>query len=179
MAEQKPALIVIDLQNDFTLENGKAHACISQVDELIPVVNKLSEQFIEKQQDVIYFRTEWSNPLVKLLTGNSVAKGTEGAEFDNRLKIVSNKIFTKGNKNIFSSSEFVNFIQTNFIAHLYIVGLATDYCIKISAENGIKNGYKVTVVQDAVAAYKCENLAKSLQALSSKNIAVVQSGNIG
>ena len=60
-----------------------------------------------------------------------------------------------------------------------MVGLATDYCIKISAENAIKNGYGVTVVRDAVAAYKCGNLAKSLQVLSSKNVAVVESGNIG
>ena len=179
MTLQKSALIVIDLQNDFTLENGKAHACTTQVDLLIPVVNELSEKFIQKQQDVVYIKTEWSNPLVKFLTGNSVAKGTKGAEFDSRLKIVSNNIFTKGIRNIFSSSEFVKFLQTNSIAHVYLVGLATDYCIKVSAEHAIKNLYRVTVVQNAVAAYKCGNLAKSLQVLSSKNIAVMESANIG
>ncbi|KST68232.1 isochorismatase family cysteine hydrolase [Mastigocoleus testarum] len=178
ITQQKSALIVIDLQNDFTLENGKAHACTTQVDRLIPVVNKLSKQFIEKQQDVVYIQTEWSNPLVKLLTGNSVAKGTKGAEFDSRLKIVSNNIFTKGNRNIFSSSEFVKFLQTNSIAHLYLVGLATDYCIKVSAEHAIANGYGVTVVRDAVAAYKCGNFEKSLQVLSSKNVVVVESADI-
>ena len=178
MTQQKSALIVIDLQNDFTLETGKAHACMTQVDRLIPVVNKLGKKFIEKQQDVVYLKTEWSNPLVKFFTGNSVAKGTEGAELDRRLKIVSINIFTKGNKNIFSSTEFVSFIRENSIQHLYMVGLATDYCIKISAENAIANGYRVTVVQDAVAAYKCGNLEKSLQVLSSKNVVVVESADI-
>lgn len=178
MTLQKSALIVIDLQNDFTLENGKAHACTTQVDGLIPVVNELSEKFIQKQQDVVYIKTEWSNPLVKFLTCNSVAKGTKGAELDRRLKIVSNNIFTKGNKNIFSSSEFAKFLQTNSIERLYLVGLATDYCIKISAEHAIKNGYGVTVVRDGVAAYQCGNLVKSLQVLSSKNVTLVESASI-
>lgn len=105
-------------------------------------------------------------------------KGTKGADFDRRLKIVSNCIFTKGNKNAFSCSEFVRFLQANSIGHLYLVGLATDYCIKVSAENALKNGYRVTVVRDGVAAYKCDNLLKSLQVLSSKNVAVVESANI-
>ena len=178
MNQQKSALIVIDLQQDFTLKTGKAHACVSQVDELMPIVNELSRKFIEKEQEVLYLKTEWSNPLVQLLTGNSVKKGTKGADFDRRLKIVSDRIFIKKNKNAFSSSEFVQFLQANSIEHLYLVGLATDYCIKISAENALKNGYRVTVVQDGVAAYKCDNLVKSLQVLSSKNIAVVEAATI-
>ncbi|VEP15731.1 conserved hypothetical protein [Hyella patelloides LEGE 07179] len=177
MNQQKSALVVIDLQNDFTLENGKAHACISQVDALIPVVNKLSKIFIERKQNVVYFKTEWSIFLVQLLTGNSVKKGTKGADFDSRLEIVSDNIFTKGNKNIFSSSEFVQFLQTNSIKHLYMAGLATDYCIKISASNAIEREYRVSVVEDGVAAYKCGNFLKSLQVLSSKNIAVVKSAD--
>lgn len=178
MDRQKSALIVIDLQNDFTLATGKAPACSSQVDDLIPVVNELSKQFLECQQEVIYLKTEWSNPLVKFLTGNSVKKGTKGAEFDRRLNVVSNNIFIKSNKNAFTCSEFVQFLQTNGIEHLYLVGLATDYCIKVTAEMAIKHGYRVSVVMDGVAAYKYDNILKSLQVLSLNNIEVVESVSI-
>ncbi|MDJ0692644.1 MAG: isochorismatase family cysteine hydrolase [Xenococcaceae cyanobacterium MO_188.B32] len=176
--QQKSALIVIDLQNDFTLATGKTPACTSQVDKLIPVVNKLSKKFIKNKQDVAYLKTEWSNPLVQFLTGNSVKKGTKGADFDRRLNLDSNNIFIKKNKNAFSSSEFIEFLKVKSIDHLYLVGLATDYCIKVSAEKAIENGYRVTVVRDGVAAYKCEYFLKSLQVLSSKNCAVVESANI-
>lgn len=175
---EKSALIVIDLQNDFTLETGKAHACTAQVDKLIPIVNNLSEQFAREEKHIAYLKTEWSNPIVKLLTKNSVKRGTPGAEFDSRLKISGNNIFTKGDKNSFSCSNFVEFLEKNSINHLYLAGLATDYCIKITSENAIKKGYQVTVVNDAVAAYKCGDYEKSLQALSAKGVNVIASTEI-
>ncbi|MGD1919676.1 MAG: isochorismatase family cysteine hydrolase [Pleurocapsa sp.] len=176
--KQKSALVVIDLQNDFTLETGKAHACVSQVDKLFPVVNQLSKKFIETEQEVIYLKTEWSNPLVKLLTGNSVKKGTKGTDFDSRLEIIGNNIFVKGNKNAFSSNDFKQFLQDKSIEHLYLVGLATDYCIKVSAIKAIASSYQVTVVRDGVAAYRCEDFLKSLDTLASKDVAVVESAKL-
>ena len=173
--KQKSALVVIDLQKDFTLETGKAHACISQVNKLFPVVNQLSKTFIATEQEIVYLKTEWSNPLVKLLTGNSVKKGTRGADFDSRLEIVGNNIFVKGNKNAFSSDDFRQFLQEKSIAHLYLVGLATDYCLKVSAEKAIAKGYRVSVVRDGVAAYRCEDFLKSLNTLASKGVVVVES----
>ena len=174
----KSALVVIDLQNDFTLNTGKAHACTSQVDKLIPVVNHLSEKFVKDSKKIVYLKTEWSNPIVKLLTGNSVKRGTSGAEFDNRLKIYGDNIFTKGNKNSLSCIEFVKFLESNSINHLYLVGLATDYCIKVTSENAISKGYKVTVVKDAVASYKCQDYEKSLQLLSSKGVNLLSSTDV-
>ena len=175
---EKSALVVIDLQNDFTLNSGKAHACTSQVDKLIPIVNNLSEKLVKNNKKIVYLKTEWSNPIVKLLTGNSVKRGTPGAELDNRLKIYGDNIFTKGNKNSLSCSEFVKFLESNSINHLYLVGLATDYCIKVTSENAIKTGYKVTVVSDAVASYKCGDYEKSLQSLSAKGIKIIASTDI-
>ena len=178
LERQKSALVVVDLQNDFTLETGKAHACVSQVNKLFPIVNQLSKKFIATEQEVVYLKTEWSNPFVKLLTGNSVKKGTTGADFDSRLKVVSNNVFIKGNKNAFASDDFRRFLQDKSIAHLYLVGLATDYCIKVSAIRAIAQGYKVTVVRDGVAGYRCEDFLLSLYILVSRNVAVEESANI-
>ncbi len=59
-----------------------------------------------------------------------------------------------------------------------MVGLATDYCIKITSENAIKKGYQITVVRDAVAAYKCGDYEKSLQVLSLKGVNIITSTEI-
>lgn len=50
MKKQKSALVVIDLQNDFTLETGKAHACVSQVNKLFYVVNQLSKSLLKQSK---------------------------------------------------------------------------------------------------------------------------------
>ena len=38
------------------------------------------------------------------------------------------------------------------VRHLYIGGLATDYCVKSSALDGLDNGFRVTVLTDGVRA---------------------------
>jgi nicotinamidase/pyrazinamidase len=38
------------------------------------------------------------------------------------------------------------------VRHLYIGGLATDYCVKSSTLDGLANGLRVTLVADAVRA---------------------------
>jgi len=38
------------------------------------------------------------------------------------------------------------------ITELYVVGLATDYCVKASALDSAKKGFRTFVVTDAVAA---------------------------
>jgi nicotinamidase/pyrazinamidase len=35
--------------------------------------------------------------------------------------------------------------------HLYVGGLATDYCVKQSVLDAIRHGFKVTVLHDAIA----------------------------
>jgi nicotinamidase-related amidase len=42
---------------------------------------------------------------------------------------------------------------------LYFVGLATDYCVKWSAVDALKYGYKVWVVTDAVKSIQAEKEA--------------------
>jgi nicotinamidase/pyrazinamidase len=36
------------------------------------------------------------------------------------------------------------------VRHLYVMGLATDYCVKASALDGLSNGLRVTVVGEGV-----------------------------
>ena len=37
------------------------------------------------------------------------------------------------------------------IAHLYIAGIATEYCVKVSALDALRAGFRVTLLPDAVA----------------------------
>ncbi|MEP0354883.1 isochorismatase family cysteine hydrolase [Paraglaciecola sp.] len=158
MNEENSALIVIDLQNDFTLKTGKAHACASQADLIIPKINALIKTCEQKNIDVIYFKTEWKNLLVKLLTKNSVKVGSYGAELDSRLTSDNKSIFVKNNKNIFSDKHFTEYLQQHKITNLYLSGLAVEFCINTSFREAQKLKIKTNIVSDLVISYKCTDL---------------------
>ena len=168
MNNGKKALIIIDMQNDFTKEEGKNHSCTQHVDKIIPTINKLGNAFMSSGHQVIYFKTEWSSFLVKLLTGNSVQVGTVGAELDNRLKQINNNIFIKHDKNIFENKSFLNYLDEQNITELYLAGLAIEYCIKTSFKASQKYKYQTYIVSDAVAAYRCNNIDAILNKYISK-----------
>ncbi|MGP1956646.1 MAG: bifunctional nicotinamidase/pyrazinamidase [Arsenophonus sp. NC-PE1-MAG3] len=41
-----------------------------------------------------------------------------------------------------------HWLKKNQIKHLYVMGLATDYCVKFTVLDAMKLGYQVTVIQD-------------------------------
>jgi nicotinamidase/pyrazinamidase len=46
---------------------------------------------------------------------------------------------------------FLADLRTRGITHLYVGGLATDYCVKQSVLDALRAGVKVAVLEDAIA----------------------------
>jgi len=174
---EKSALIIIDLQNDFTLKTGKAHACSSQADIVIPRINELIETCENKNIEVIYFKTEWKNFIIKLLTKNSVKVGSHGAQFDDRLTHEKKNVFIKNDKNIFSNKDFVDYLKKNNIKKLFLSGLALEYCINTSFKEAQKINVETNIVSDAIISYKCTELTPLLNKYF-PNESLVLSSNI-
>ena len=49
----------------------------------------------------------------------------------------------------FGADGLIEFLKERDITDLYITGLATDYCVKDTALDGVKNGFKTNLVWDA------------------------------
>ena len=43
-------------------------------------------------------------------------------------------------------------LQSRGVTHLYVGGLATDYCVKVSVLDALAQGFGVTVLRDAIRA---------------------------
>ncbi|HKK44214.1 MAG TPA: bifunctional nicotinamidase/pyrazinamidase [Balneolaceae bacterium] len=171
------ALLIVDVQNDFC-PGGALE--VPGGDAIIPVINKLSQQF-----DAVIQTQDWhpkghssfasshegKNPFdtIRMSYGEQVlwpdhcVQGSDGANFHPDLKTEpSQLIIRKGfRKNIDSYSAFyendnqtttglTGYLQQRNIDTLYVVGLATDFCVKWSVLDGIKEGFKLHVVEDAV-----------------------------
>lgn len=174
------ALLIVDLQNDF-LPTGSLG--VKEGDQIIPVINKLMDQF-----SIIIASKDWhpeTSVHFEKWPVHCVAN-TEGASFPDSLH--SDKIqevFYKGTDNKddgYSAFEATNksllqFIRNKKIEALYIVGIATDFCVKASAIDALKEGIRTYLITDATKAVNKNpgDYDKALESLEKKGAILISS----
>ena len=185
--QKNAALIVVDVQNGFTPGGNLA---VANADEIIPNINEIAtyfENIIITQdwhpEDHISFAQNHANKnpfdTVELDYGTQVlwpshcVQGTRDAEFHPDLDIpTAQMIIRKGfHSHIDSYSAFMEadhktttglagYLKERGIDTVYIVGIATDFCVAWTAMDAAKLGFKTFVISDAT---KAIDLQGSLQ----------------
>jgi len=149
------ALLIVDVQNDFCPGGALA---VPDGDKVVPVINRLMDHF-----DVIVASKDWHPPKSVHFQRWPVhcVQETPGAEFHPQLKSGAiQKVFLKGTGGAddgYSAYEATNedlerFLRSKQVTELYVTGLATDYCVRASALDATKKGFRTTVITDAIAA---------------------------
>lgn len=169
------ALLLIDLQNDF-LENGAL--AVSNASATIPVAQEMMkrfdlvvatqdwhpenhESFASQHKDHGLFDIIDLHGLPQCLWPDHCVQGSFGAEFSTDIDLKQiDKIIQKGTvPSIDSYSGFADnghrketelheYLQSKNVATLYIMGLATDYCVKFTVLDALAKGYTVRLVVD-------------------------------
>lgn len=172
----KKALLMVDLQNDFCAGGNLA---VPGGDEIISLANQLQEQFdiIIATQDWHpndHFSFAINHPqrqageiidlngIMQILWPAHCVQNTKGAAFHPRLDTQKiNKIFYKGTDyKVDSYSAFfdnaklhstglADYLRDLQVDTLYIMGLATDYCVKFTALDAISLDFNVYLIEDA------------------------------
>ena len=167
------ALIAVDIQNDFCPGGALA---VSKGDEVVSIANRLITScrfdLVVATQDWHIpghgsFASTSGQPVGTLGVLDGVPQvwwpdhcvwGTKGADFHkNLLTGRANLILRKGfKKNVDSYSAFRDnasyptglreYLNANKIEHVYVVGLATDYCVKFTAIDSTIAGFKTHLV---------------------------------
>lgn len=170
------ALIMIDIQNDFCPGGALA---VEDGDAIVDPVNAMQDDFAVKVLTQDWHPTnhssfadnhEGAEPYsttempygTQVLWPRHCVIGSAGAWFKSGLNTdTADMIVRKGfNPDIDSYSAFFEndhttqtglhgYLQERGVTELTMVGLATDFCVKFSALDGAKLGYKVTVVEAA------------------------------
>lgn len=164
--EKGDALLLVDPQNDFcpggSLGVPDGHA-------VIPVLNAWSAA-AEQAGVPIFITRDWHPPRTThfaefggVWPPHCVA-GTLGAEFHPGLVMPAQAIVvSKGmgeSEDAYSAFQarddsgtpLATLLRARDIRTLYIMGLATDYCVKESVLAGLRHGFRVTVVHDGIRA---------------------------
>ena len=197
----KRALLVIDVQNDFCAGGALA---VSGGDEVVPPINRLMTRFrhVVLTQDWhppghrsfasshvgrSAFETVDMPYGPQTLWPDHCVQASRGAAFHPDLQTdAASMIIRKGaNIAIDSYSAFhendrrtptglAGYLKEFDIAHVYLCGIATDYCVAWSALDAVGNGFQTTVFLDACRAiYLDGSLATAIAQLGDAGVALI------
>lgn len=151
-------LIVVDVQNDFAPGGALP---VTDGRQIVPIVNALAPHF----QRLVFSR-DW-HPLdhcsfddeAQFVDGSwpqHCVQDTPGAEFLGDIHVpVDALVVSKGmdaDKEAYSAFDETDLeasLRNRGAEHLFVCGLATDYCVKATALDAKRLGFEVTVILDA------------------------------
>lgn len=176
MHSTNTALILVDLQVDF-MPTGMLP--VAEGDQVIPIANDLLDYYstVVATQDwhpgnhgSFAANYPWRKPgqvielngLQQVLWPIHCVQNTWGSEFVDELRTESiTKVFRKGtDPGIDSYSGFFDnghrkstgmaeWLREAGITNVHVLGVATDYCVKYTVLDAIREGFNATLIEDA------------------------------
>ncbi|PCI23382.1 MAG: nicotinamidase/pyrazinamidase [SAR324 cluster bacterium] len=167
-------LLLVDIQNDFCPGGSLA---VSEGDLIVPLANSLMQRFEMTLATQDWhpaghgsFASSHEEPvgsmidlfgIQQILWPDHCVQNTLGADFHVDLQQQGvHKVFKKGihqridsysgffENDHFTHTQLDNYLKGKKVTNLFIMGLATDYCVKFTALDAIKLGYNTTVIID-------------------------------
>jgi len=156
------ALLIVDPQVDFCPGGSLA---VDEGDQVMPVLSTMAAEFSGAGRPIIVSR-DWHPPETRHFDKWPVhcVRSTAGAEFHPALTLPpSTELITKGTEtedDVYSDFEghsgtgesLEAMLRRLRVRHLYVGGLATDYCVRASVLDARRLGFEVTVIRDAIRA---------------------------
>ena len=160
MSEKKRTLLLVDVQNDFCPGGALA---VAEGDEVIAPLNKLIEEFLRRGEPVFRSR-DWHPRQTKHFTefGGTwpvhCVQNTKGAEFhpdlidDSRIRTISKGMGDEDSYSAFDGTDLALQLRQLGVEEVWVGGLATDYCVKNTVLDALKEGFGVKALTDAMRA---------------------------
>ncbi len=149
------ALIIVDVQNDFCPGGALA---VPRGDEVVPVVNRLLEQRWLSVATMDWHPAEHSSfePHGGPWPPHCV-QHTTGAELHRELDTSKVQlVITKGSNpdqdaySGFQGTELARILRDRGVHRVVVCGIATDYCVRATAQDALHEGFEVLLLEDAI-----------------------------
>lgn len=157
------ALIVVDVQNDFCPGGSLA---VPGGDAVVPVLN----EYMARASDAgvaIFASRDWHPEDTRHFVARGgpwpphCVQGTSGAEFHPDLRLPPGAVVVSKGMSAedqgYSALEaslpdgrpLMEALQAHGVRHIYVGGLATDYCVRATVLDALKSGFETSVLIDA------------------------------
>ena len=159
--DSKTALIVVDVQNDFADPNGGLS--VAGAPAVIPTISREIESARDNGALVVY-TLDWHPPSTPHFAKDGgtwpvhCVQNTEGAEFhpelrdDPRITVISKGLGDTDCYSAFDETDLATQLHRQNVEEVVVGGLATDYCVKNTVLDALKNGFKVKAIENAMRA---------------------------
>lgn len=184
------ALVLVDIQNDFCPGGALA---VEEGDQIVDVVNRLMPRF-----PLVISTQDWhpANHISFKAQGGPwpphCVQGTRGAELHPALNTQTIEHYLRKasspSKDDYSEFEgkdeqgrsLDQVLRSHDVKRIFVAGLATDYCVLATVSDGLKLGFDVFAVTDAMRAVNVEpeDGAKALRQMSAAGAHLVTSDEI-
>ena len=162
--DKKAALVIVDVQNDFCPGGALA---VAGGDQVVPALNRYIERFADAGLPIFATR-DWHPAKTSHFKDYGgiwpahCVQGSEGAKFHPALKLGSGVVIvSKGmaaDSDSYSGFDAVDesgaalaeLLRGFSAARIYVGGLATDYCVKQTVLDGLKQGFEVVLLKDSI-----------------------------
>jgi len=155
----KKALIVVDVQNDFCPGGSLA---VAEGNQVVSPLNKMMKEFLDRGEPV-YKTRDWHPEKTRHFAAYGgtwpvhCVQNTLGAEFhpdllnDPRITVISKGFDERADGySGFDGTQLAQLLRDENVEEIWIGGLATDYCVKQTVIDGVRNGFKVKALAEAM-----------------------------
>jgi len=179
------ALVIVDVQHDF-LPGGALG--VAEGERIFAPIAQLAPRFKR-----VYATRDWhpANHSSYAAQGGPwpvhCIAGTHGAAFDPRLDLSTvDVVIDKGTAaetdgySGFAATTLDGDLRAHGVQRIFVVGLATDYCVKMTALDAVDEGFRVVVLEDAAAAVNVDpgDEALALEDLRAAGVAIAHSSEV-
>ena len=150
-------LLIVDPQVDFCPGGALA---VPGGDSIFPAVNRLALEL-----PLVAASRDWhpSDHVSFTAQGGPwpvhCQAGTSGARFHPALNLARiRRVFSKGTDSTreaysaFDGTDLAEWLRKQGVHRMLVAGLATDYCVRATVLDAIREGFEVTVLEDGVGA---------------------------
>jgi nicotinamidase/pyrazinamidase len=180
------ALLVVDVQNDFCpggalpIDNG---------DQVVPVINRWIEEFIERRLPVYASRDWHPTDHLSFATEGGLwpphcIQDTPGAAFRPDLKLPATAVvvtkgvrFDQDQNSAFDQTGLESHLRRKGVVRLFVAGLALDVCVLATVMDARRAGLDVLLILDGTRPVTASGGAEALDRMHTAGVSVVQGRN--
>jgi nicotinamidase/pyrazinamidase len=157
---KRRALLMVDVQNDFCPGGALG---VERGDEVVEPLNRLAREFLERG-DVVVKSRDWHPAATRHFADYGgtwpvhCVQETAGAEFhrallnDPRIIVVSKGTGDEDSYSAFDGTRLAELLRERGVEEVWVGGLATDYCVKNTVLDALREDFRVKAIADAMRA---------------------------